>query len=1479
MSAHVSLRVPPDSGVSIRVNGAGPTGKSAADLGAVIGPASVTDGNPALFDGTTGKLIKQATFAAFKTSLAIATADITDASANGKSLITSATYATMKALLDLEIGVDVQAYSANLDEYAAVNPTAAGLALLDDADASAQRTTLGLGALAVLNSVTAALISDASANGRSLITAATYAAMKALLDLEIGIDVQAYDANLTTWAAKTVPAGVVIGTTDAQILTNKTYDASLNTLSNITTAMFAANVVDTDAALAANSATRISSQSAVKSYVDGLVTGIKWKASVKARTTANITLSGNQTIDGYASATNDRILVANQTAGAANGIYLSAVGAWTRALDADTSAEITGAATLVEQGTLYADTIWTLSTDAVTLDTTPLVFVQVSGAGTYSAGTGLALTANQFSISTAGVTNALLADMAAATVKGRASGAGTGVPTDLSSAQLSTILGLGALATLSSVTVAQISDASANGRSLISAATYAAMKALLDLEIGIDVQAYSANLDEYAAVNPTAAGLALLDDADASAQRTTLGLAEQLTADRIYYVRTDGSNSNTGLVDTAGGAFLTIQKAVDSAYTLDCGKFKVTIQIGAGTYANGATLIGRIRNAYDSARRPLQIIGDVATPANVVISTTSNNAISLWDAVLYLDGVTLQTTTGGYGMLVQHQSSLGLGNIRLGNIAGEMIACQYSSVIEVNGTMTVAGDGESFCHVTKNSLVSFTNQTIDFAKVGGNSFSGYVWGINDGSVGCDGCTLTGAIIAGNSTIHDQSIINFYSVTDSMTTSRFGPGTLTIEDGSVVTDTLQATLNYYVNPLGSDNNDGLANTAARAFLTIQGCIDYLYSIPRDHNQFSAGLSVKINLADGTYAETVKPRTMSAFEAVRIIGNAATPTNVVISGAADAINASVPVSTGYSIESCRLIAASGSGIRCENGNEVSFTGIDFNTATNAHIFVSNGGTVECAGNYTISGGALHHILATENSLVDYVAALTVTLTANVTFSTSTVRLRNSSVASIDSTLVTWSLGAFTVTGTRFTVTELSVLNTNGGAATYIPGTIAGTSVITVADGGTGVATITGLVKANGTSAFSAAAAGTDYYAPGSTDVAIADGGTGASTAIGAVDNLHTQGSNIASASTTDLSAATGLYVIISGSVTITALGTCAAGVLRIVRFSGAPLITHNATSLALPGNANIQVAGGDSMVFVSHGSGNWRCVLHEPSGAIGVNRGGTGAVTLTGLLSGNGTGAITGSATINDGNWSGTDLTVANGGTGASTAATAIANLGGLPLAGGTMTGTLTTRTSTTGAGTEAVVIPVGGKPASTVTGALWNTGDLHFVKAAGSISLGGPIFDYATNGANSGTSETDLYSDSIPANMLAANFDKLEATYGGSFVASATATRQIKIYFGGTVVFDSTAILISAAASWSVYVTLIRASSTTARVIVELATQNAPLAAYVTYTALATQDFTIANVLRITGTAAGVGAATNDIIARLGVVEFKPAALL
>ena len=83
------------------------------------------------------------------------------------------------------------------------------------------------------------------------------------------------------------------------------------------------------------------------------------------------------------------------------------------------------------------------------------------------------------------------------------------------------------------------------------------------------------------------------------------------------------------------------------------------------------------------------------------------------------------------------------------------------------------------------------------------------------------------------------------------------------------------------------------------------------------------------------------------------------------------------------------------------------------------------------------------------------------------------------------------------------------------------------------------------------------------------------------------------DVASATTTDIGAAASNYVRITGTTTITGLGTIASGVRRKVVFAGVLTLTHNATSLILPTGANITTAAGDCAEFESEGSGNWRC----------------------------------------------------------------------------------------------------------------------------------------------------------------------------------------------------------------------------------------------------------------------------------------------
>lgn len=144
---------------------------------------------------------------------------------------------------------------------------------------------------------------------------------------------------------------------------------------------------------------------ASKSYVDAVAQGLDPKASVRVATTANITLSGTQTIDGVAVVAGDRVLVKNQTTGSQNGIYVVAAGAWARATDADSNVKVTpGMYTFVEDGTVGSASGWNLITKApITVGTTALVFTQFNGGTSYTAGTNVNITGNVVSVPNANI--------------------------------------------------------------------------------------------------------------------------------------------------------------------------------------------------------------------------------------------------------------------------------------------------------------------------------------------------------------------------------------------------------------------------------------------------------------------------------------------------------------------------------------------------------------------------------------------------------------------------------------------------------------------------------------------------------------------------------------------------------------------------------------------------------------------------------------------------------------------------------------------------------------------------------------------------------------------------------------------------------------------------------------------------------------------------------------------------------------------
>ena len=143
-----------------------------------------------------------------------------------------------------------------------------------------------------------------------------------------------------------------------------------------------------------------SSDAATKQYVDGVAQGLDVKQSCTAIATSNITLSGPQTIDGVALVAGDRVLVAKQTTGSQNGIYVVAAGAWSRSADMPVGSDAAGAFTFIEQGTVNADSGWVCTNNkgSAVVGTDALEFSQFSGAGSITAGDGLSKVGNTLNV-------------------------------------------------------------------------------------------------------------------------------------------------------------------------------------------------------------------------------------------------------------------------------------------------------------------------------------------------------------------------------------------------------------------------------------------------------------------------------------------------------------------------------------------------------------------------------------------------------------------------------------------------------------------------------------------------------------------------------------------------------------------------------------------------------------------------------------------------------------------------------------------------------------------------------------------------------------------------------------------------------------------------------------------------------------------------------------------------------------------------
>lgn len=181
---------------------------------------------------------------------------------------------------------------------------------------------------------------------------------------------------------------------------------------------------------------------------------------------------------------------------------------------------------------------------------------------------------------------------------------------------------------------------------------------------------------------------------------------EVLAAPRTIYVRSDGNDSNTGLVDSAGGALLTLQAAVNLVCsTLDMGNNQVTIDVGNGTYA-AVNLLPYVGNL------PVIILGDVTTPSNVLVTSATTIPINLSATycasftVWTLQGLKLTTTgTGGSCISVNFPSRVNIDRCEFGACVSRHQDAQNGGQIFQIGAYTISGGATCHMFATAMSVI------------------------------------------------------------------------------------------------------------------------------------------------------------------------------------------------------------------------------------------------------------------------------------------------------------------------------------------------------------------------------------------------------------------------------------------------------------------------------------------------------------------------------------------------------------------------------------------------------------------------------------------------------------------------------------------------------------------------------------------------------------------------------------------------------
>jgi len=411
-----------------------------------------------------------------------------------------------------------------------------------------------------------------------------------------------------------------------------------------------------------------SSDAANKAYVDAFALGLDFKNSCRAATTANITLSGEQTIDGVATVTGNRVLVKDQSTASQNGIYVVSTGSWTRATDADASFKVTsGLYTFIEEGSTNLNNGYVLITpDPINLGSTNLTFTQFSGAGSIVAGTGILKTGNTLSIDTSIVTTLTGAQTLTNKTIGNTNNVtlldtNFTIQDDGDNTKQAKFQASG----ISTATTRTYTLPNANGTIALTSDLSGyqpldtELSALATTTSAADALPYYTGAGTASTTTLTSFGRSLIDDPDNTTARTTLGLGTLATQNGTFSGTSSGTNT--------GDQTITLTGDVTGSGT---GSFAATIANQAVTFAKiqnitTNSILGRTTAGTGS----VEVLTPSAVKTLLSLDNVENTALSTWAGSANIttlgtigtgtwNATTIAVTKGGTGLTSIAQGDL-----------------------------------------------------------------------------------------------------------------------------------------------------------------------------------------------------------------------------------------------------------------------------------------------------------------------------------------------------------------------------------------------------------------------------------------------------------------------------------------------------------------------------------------------------------------------------------------------------------------------------------------------------------------------------------------------------------------------------------------------------------------------------------------------------------------------------------------------------